>query len=218
MPRPTRQRAPSPSGAHFSARPPTTSRADVPPRRALAVRCFDDRQLARGSLAVIFLLVADEWLVSGLDKVLSPDFRVGLADNLRDAMKDNPNHWYVTWLQQTIIPHAPTVAIVVEVGELVVALGFALGALLWWRGPRLPLGWRRLLHVIVLVTLLASAFMTANYYVLMGKTVPWLNTAAPFDEGLSLDGLLTLIALALVILYLLAWPQPAPDDRPAPGP
>lgn len=172
-------------------------------------------KLARWSMAIIFLLFAYEWLVSGLDKVLSSDFRPGLAGSLRDAMKDNPNHWYVSWLNQNIIPHAQTVAILVEVGELLVALGFILGAFLWWRGARLSLGWRRLLHVVVLVTLLASAFMTANYYFLMGKGAPGLNTGDPFDEGLSIDGLLTLIALALFVLHILVWPRPAHEDQVA---
>lgn len=162
---------------------------------------------------MVFLLFAYEWLISGLDKVLSPDFRSGLAASLRGSMKDNPNHWYVTWLNQTIIPHAGTVAVIVEVGELLVALGFVLGAFLWWRGARLSLGWRRILHVVVLVTLLASAFMAANYYFLMGEGVPWLKTGDPFDEGLSIDGLLTLIALALFVLHILVWPRPAHRDR-----
>jgi uncharacterized membrane protein YphA (DoxX/SURF4 family) len=165
---------------------------------------------ARWSMAIIFLLFAYEWFVSGMDKVLSPDFRTGLAANLKDATKGNPNQWYVDWLNQTIIPHARTIAVVVEVGELLVALGFVLGAFLWWRGARFSIGWRRLLHIIVLVTLLASAFMAANYYFLMGETVPWLKTTDPFDEGLSIDGLLTLIALALFVLELVAWPRRAP--------
>lgn len=173
-------------------------------------------RLARWSMAIVFLLFAYEWLISGLDKVLSPEYRSGLAANLQDAMKGNPNHWYVNWLNQTIIPHARTVATIVEVGELLVALGFILGAFLWLRGARLPLGWRRLLHVIVLATLLASAFMAANYYFLMGERLPWLKTGDPFDEGLSIDGLLALIALALFVLHLVVWPRSAPplgDDQ-----
>lgn len=33
---------------------------------------------------------------------------------------------------------------------------------------------------------------------------PWLNTADPFVEGLDIDGLLTLIALALPAVQLIA--------------
>ena len=52
--------------------------------------------------------------------------------------------------------------------------------------------------------LAGATLMTANYYLMAGKTLPWLNTGAPFDEGLSLDGLLTLITAGLLAAHLAA--------------
>ncbi len=46
--------------------------------------------------------------------------------------------------------------------------------------------------------LLGGALMTANYYVMSGNALPDLNQGAPFNEGLNLDGLLTLVAMALL--------------------
>lgn len=53
--------------------------------------------------------------------------------------------------------------------------------------------------------LLGSVLMTANYYLLAGNTWPGLNAANPFNEGLSIDGLLTLIALALLAVHFSVW-------------
>jgi hypothetical protein len=63
---------------------------------------------------------------------------------------------------------------------------------------------RRWLGLVVLGSLIGSAFMTANYYLLAGNTWPWLDPANPFNEGLSIDGLMTLIALALIPIQIAA--------------
>jgi hypothetical protein len=41
--------------------------------------------------------------------------------------------------------------------------------------------------------------------------LPGLNPADPFDEGLSLDGVLTAIGLSLLVIHLLAWRT---EDQP----
>ena len=52
--------------------------------------------------------------------------------------------------------------------------------------------------------------MTTNYHLLAGNTLPWLDPGAPFDEGLSVDGLLTLIALVLIPVQIAAMWARAP--------
>jgi len=163
---------------------------------------------ARWGLAAVLLLFAYEWLISGLNKVLSPDFRSGLADNLRQAMKDNPNHWYVHFLSAMVLPHAHVFAAVVEGGELLVAAGLVVGAALWIGGHRLSRRWAGPLHLAVLGALLGSALMTANYYLMAGNTLPWVNPGNPFNEGLDIDGLLTLVALALLAIQFVAMRAP----------
>lgn len=140
-------------------------------------------------------------------------FRSGLAGELRDATAGNPDHWYVRLLSDGVISRASAFAVVVEWGEIVVALGLALGAVLWIGGDRLSALWARRLHLVVIGALLGGAFMSANYSFLAGNKLPWLNNGAPFDEGLSIDGLLTLVALALAAVEVLAMRAPVAASR-----
>jgi hypothetical protein len=177
--------------------------------RALDVRAetaarANASRLAAWGLASVLVLSGYEWLLSGLDKLFSADFRGGLADELGDAMDGNPNQWYVRFLANDVIPHARAFATVVEWGEIFVALGLFLGAVAWIGGNRLPRRWMQAFQIASCGALVGSAFMTANYYLLAGNRFPWLNTAAPFDEGLSIDGLMTLVALALLAIQALA--------------
>jgi hypothetical protein len=66
----------------------------------------------------------------------------------------------------------------------------------------------------VLGALLGSALMTANYYVMAGETLPGLDPGNPFNEGLSIDGLLTLIALGLLLVHAAPlWQRDAQPER-----
>jgi len=163
-----------------------------------------DSSAARWGLATVLLLMAYEWLLSGLDKILSGGFAGGLAPNLRAALKDNPNRWYVHFVTRVIVPNAHATAVLIEAGEILVALGLIAGAAWWLIGARLPASWALALRLGGVGALIGSALMTANYYLLAGNTLPWLNTVNPFNEGLSIDGLLTLVALALVVVHLFA--------------
>jgi hypothetical protein len=118
-------------------------------------------------------------------------------------------------LNHGVISHASAFAFVVEWGEILVALGLVLGAALWIGGDHLSLLWARRLHLVVIGSLLGGAFMTANYYFMDGNRLPWLNSGAPFDEGLSIDGLLTLVALALVAVEALVVSAPVAAPREA---
>lgn len=162
-------------------------------------------RVAQLGLAGVLILFAYEWFLSGLDKVLSADFRTNLGTVLQQALRHNQNRWYVDALRRFVLPHAAAVAIVVEIGELLVAVGFIAGAILWLTGHRMPGRWAQALHLATIVALLGSTLMTANYYFMAGNTWPWLKPGDPFDEGLGIDGLLTLIALALLAVHLAAW-------------
>ena len=106
--------------------------------------------------------------------------------------------------------------VLVEVGELLVALGFFAGAALWASG-RFPMRRaQRRLNLGVLAALVGGALMTANYYVMSGATLPGLNPGNPFNEGLSIDGLLTFIALGLLAIHVAPlWLQRARHGREA---
>ncbi len=57
-------------------------------------------------LAAIQAILGWEWLMSGGNKLLSGSFPQGLATTLTNNFKDNPNTWYVAFLQQNILPHS----------------------------------------------------------------------------------------------------------------
>ncbi len=163
-------------------------------------------------LALLEAIMGYEWLVSALDKLLSPTFHAGLAHQLQLSVQSNPNAWYVAFVTRWAIPHAQICAVLVEVGELLVALGLFCGAVLWLSGRCPTRGWPHLFNLGTIAALVGGAVMTANYYLMAGNTLPGLNPAAPFNEGLSLDGLLTLAALALLLVHGVAM-RAAPSDE-----
>jgi thiosulfate dehydrogenase [quinone] large subunit len=171
-------------------------------------------QTAAVGLALVEALIGYEWLLSALNKMLSPTFRAGLAGQLKMAMAGNPNTWWVALAKAVVLPHAQLFAVLAEVGELLVALGFFAGAALWASG-RFPLRrWARRVNMVVIGALLGSALMTANYFLMAGQTLPGLDLSNPFNEGLSIDGLLTLIAVGLLLVHATPlWRQSSQAER-----
>ena len=159
---------------------------------------------ARWGLAVVYLTIAYEWLLSGLDKVFSATFRADFAGLLRGWLAHNPYGWYVSSVERVVLPHPYGIAVAVEVGELLVAAGLIGGALLWVRPAWFPDRLRPWLGVAVAVALLGAAAMELNLYLLQGGGWPWLQPDDPFVPGLSIDGLLGLISLALIPVQLAA--------------
>jgi thiosulfate dehydrogenase [quinone] large subunit len=159
---------------------------------------------AAWGLALTEAAIGYEWLLSGLNKVLSPDFSSGLAHELQSNLQGNPNSWYVSLAKTLFIPHAQLLAPLVELGELLVAGGLFAGAFLWISG-RFPVArWARLLNLGVIVALLGSILMSINYAVMGGDTLPGINAGNPFNEGLSIDSLLSMIGIGLLVIHLLA--------------
>lgn len=154
-------------------------------------------------LALVEAAIGYTWLLSGLNKILDPGFGPGLAQQVVAAMHGNPNTWWVALIQRFVLPHTTLFAGLVAVGEVLVALGFFTGAALWASGQFPVRRWARLLNLGVLGALAGGVLMAANYYVMSGATLPWLDPANAFNEGLSIDGLLTLVAAGLVVIHLL---------------
>lgn len=163
---------------------------------------------ATWGVALVEALIGYEWLLSALNKMLSPTFRSGLTAQMMMALHGNPNTWWVALTKRLVLPHAQLCAVLVEVGELLVALGFFAGAALWASGQFPTRRWTRRLNLGVLAALLGGALMTANYYLMAGDTLPGLNPGNPFNEGLSIDGLLTLVAVGLFVIHAAPlWPH-----------
>jgi len=169
---------------------------------------------ARWGIGLIELAIGYEWIISSLNKMTSSDFNGGLGSELKKSLSGNPNRWYSDFLKTTIIPHAQVYALLVEICELLVGLGFVVGAALWLSTRLAGRPWARVVHWVVVLALLGGASLTANYYIQGGDTLPGLNPGNPYSEGLTIDGLLTLVALALVAAHVLA--QGAPSRPCAP--
>jgi thiosulfate dehydrogenase [quinone] large subunit len=154
-------------------------------------------------LAVVETAIGYEWLLSGLNKVLSSDFSSGLAKQLQSSLQGNPNGWYASLTNALVVPHAHLFATLVEAGELLVGLGLFAGAALWATG-RITASRARLLNLGVIAALVGGILMSANYAVLSGDTLPGLNPGNAFNEGISIDSLLTIIGIGLLVVHVVA--------------
>jgi hypothetical protein len=92
----------------------------------------------------------------------------------------------------------------VEAGELLVAGGMFVGAALWVSGRVAASRLSRFLNLAVIMAVLGSILMSANYAVMGGDMLPGINAANPFNESISIDSLLTIIGLGLLAVHVVA--------------
>ena len=152
-----------------------------------------------------------EWLISGANKVLSGGFPDGLAATLNDGIKNNPNGWYVAFLQRVILPHSGAFGYLIEIAEVFIGVALLTGAIgLLGALPRYGQPQRRLAVAQVMAALLGALLcivLCVNFHFFMGDgLIPGINPANAFDEGIDLDTLMPPLALVIVVfnLYLLS--------------
>lgn len=158
-------------------------------------------------LAAIQAILGWEWLMSGANKLLSGSFPQGLASTLTDNFKDNPNTWYVTFLQQIILPHSVFFGYLIEWTEITIAVILLGGALLLLGQPRLPGEPQHGVAVSYCITAAIAAavgaFLTVNFHFLMGGwVIPGFNPGGAYNEGIDLDALIPPISLVILIANL----------------
>src|SRR5437764_12328389 len=78
----------------------------------------------------IQLILAFEWLISSLNKLLDPHFGTGLLGVLRTSTQSNPYSWYSVILQRIVIPHHTLFAFLTPLGEMAIRLTLAAAAAL----------------------------------------------------------------------------------------
>lgn len=160
-----------------------------------------EQRSARLMLGSTSFIAAYEFLVSGLDKIVSGRFPADLGATLMLGASENPNHWYIGFLRAVVTPHAAAWGYAIEWGELLIGLALLAAMARWLLWPlAAPSGReRRLAWALTLAgaaAALAGAFMTFNFHLWMGAApVIGVNPANPFDEGVDLDLLLTLALL-----------------------
>lgn len=162
------------------------------------------RNETRYLLAAIQALIAGEWIISGTNKLLSGTFPQGLADALGEGIKDNPNVWYVSWLQSLVLPHSVAFGHLIEVGELAIGLTLLAGTVALLGRPRMAGDPQHRLYMVLLwasvVAAMACAFLCVNFHFWMGDgVIPTLSRAHVFDEGIDLDTLMAPLALVIAI-------------------
>ena len=63
------------------------------------------------SLTVVQLILAYEWLISALNKLLNRDFGTQLVSFLNHGTQGNPYPWYAVFLTQFVLPNHTLFAI-----------------------------------------------------------------------------------------------------------
>jgi thiosulfate dehydrogenase [quinone] large subunit len=162
---------------------------------------------ARYIAAAVQGIVAWEWLVSGTNKVLSGTFPPGLASILSDGVKNNPNGWYVSFLQQFVLPHSVAFGYAIEFTEILIGVALLAGAM-FLLGPARHQGdpqYRLAVSEVVAAAAasLACTFLCINFHFFMGDGfIPGINTANAFDQGISLDTLMPPISILILCVNI----------------
>jgi thiosulfate dehydrogenase [quinone] large subunit len=156
------------------------------------------------SLAVytMQLILAYEWLLSGIDKLANPHFGTELPAVLRGSTLVNPYGWYTAFLKQFVLPHAALLAPAVVLGELAIGAVLILsGVLRMWRPfarPTVYAGWAACLALI------GSVLLALNYSFQQGTPLPWVNAAQAFSPGVGIDMMVASLSVALLAANLRA--------------
>jgi len=155
-------------------------------------------------LAAIQAIIGWEWLMSGGNKLLSGTFPQGLAETISGMFKDNPDSWYVSWLQRFILPQSVLYGYLIEWTEVTIGVILLGGACILLNQPRRKgQAQYRLTLVYSLAAIsaaLVGAFLTINFHFLAGGWIfPWFSSSSANGEGIDLDALLPPFALVIIL-------------------
>jgi hypothetical protein len=142
-------------------------------------------------------IVAYEWLVSGVSKLLNPWFSADVPAMLQQGMPGSSNGWYVTLLRDVVLPRFAQSGAVATWSQMAVGAVLLLSALLWatWPENRLTL----LLARAACLALVAALAMNVTSYLLSGNGLPWTDPSHADAMSLRLDAVLSLIGVALLV-------------------
>lgn len=158
-------------------------------------RMHNDSLYKRVFTPLILLVISYEWIISGLDKILSGQFVQHMHHELIAQSKDLQYSFYSTFLNQVVIPHSHIFALVIESGELLVGLAFVIISIALFFNSM-----TRSLMTLGIWTSIIAAFMVLNFFFYQGGSL-FLNTGDPFDEGIPIDFILFLIQLFIAIFF-----------------
>jgi thiosulfate dehydrogenase [quinone] large subunit len=158
------------------------------------------------------LVLAYEWLLSGIDKVADPNFAAELPANLRGSTLVNPYTWYSSILKAAVLPHTSLLAPAVELVELAIGAALIVSGALWLWRPRA----RTTLYVAYLAcaALAGGILLAVNYSFQQGVPLPWINSAQAFSPGMGIDMLIALLSIPLLGANLWAIRQRRRESEP----
>ena len=146
-------------------------------------------------LCMVQAILAYEWLVSGLDKLLDRGFSGQLLALLSQGTQGTTGSLYGGVIARLVLPNHTLIALLTPWTETSIGSIMVLGAVLWMVYP--------CAHITDLgagaacLALLAAATLDLNYYLLGGGGLPWIDPANATQPGVNADVVLLLIALAL---------------------
>jgi hypothetical protein len=158
----------------------------------------------RRIIAVLQAIIGAEWLISGINKLAFGQFPQGLGDAINENLSDNPNGWYVLFLQHVIVPNSVLWGFVIEWSETLVGIALLGGALALLGKPRHRGESQHHLGIALSIASVTAAIicivLCVNFHFWMGGSVivPNLNPGRPFDEGIDLDAILPLFSLVVI--------------------
>ncbi len=146
-------------------------------------------------LAVVQIVLAYEWLVSGIDKLVVAHFTVHEQTALHQSIRGNPYPWYAWVIQHILLPYRSLLVALVPFAEAIIGILLLLGAILWVLTPR-----HRITEYAAWtasVALVAAAFLELNYFFQGGTPLPWIDPRNAYTPGVDIDIVLPLISLVL---------------------
>src|SRR5437764_4477469 len=146
-------------------------------------------------LCVVQAILAYEWLVSGLDKLLDRGFSGQLSALLSQGMQGTAGSLYGAVIAHLVLPNHTLFALLTPWTETSIGGIMLLGAILWVVCPRARL--TDLVAGATCLALLGAATLDLNYYLLGGGGLPWIDPANATQPGINVDVMLLLIALTL---------------------
>lgn len=148
-------------------------------------------------ISLIFFVLAYEWLISGLNKVLNGHFIIDLHKEYLQSIPDIQYSFYARFLKAVCLPHCIIIGGLVEYGEVLLGISFIVLAIYMFKGKT-----NNFISTLGISTGLISAFMTLNFFLFQGGSI-FLNPSEPFDEGISIDLILFLLQLGISVFYYL---------------
>ena len=146
-------------------------------------------------LCVVQAILAYEWLVSGLDKLLDRGFSGQLSAILSQGTQGTAGSFYGGVIAHLVLPNHTLIALLTPWIETSMGSIMMLGAVLWMVYPRAHI--TDLVAGVACLALLTAATLDLNYYLLGGGGLPWINPANATQPGINVDVMLLLIALTL---------------------